>query len=294
MGRQIRLGEKTVGEGCNPYFIAEIGINHNGDLGVAKRLIDASFAIGWDCVKFQKRTPDIAVPESQKNVMRSTPWGEMTYLEYKKRIEFGKEEYDYINKYCKEKPISWTASPWDIPSLEFLLNYDIPFIKLASATNGSTELIKKACASGKPIIMSTGMSTQEELDKAVDLLERFSNGNYALLHTNSVYPAPIDELNLKYIQTLKNRYGCVVGYSGHEQNLEPTVAAVTLGADIVERHVTLSHDMWGTDQKASLEINAMYLLYRRCRDIKLMLGDGEKKLEEDELQVRKKLRVEER
>ncbi len=292
MAKQISLGNMLVGDGCDPYFIAEIGINHNGDIQVAKRLIDASFAIGWSCVKFQKRTPDIAVPESQKNVMRSTPWGEMTYLEYKKRIEFGKEEYDYIDKYCREKPISWTASPWDIPSLEFLLSYDIPFIKLASATNGSIELIKKACESGKPIIMSTGMSTQEELDKAVDLLERYSDGNYALLHTNSVYPAPIDELNLKYIQTLKKRYGCVVGYSGHEQNLEPTVAAVTLGADIVERHVTLSHDMWGTDQKASLEINAMYLLYRRCRDIKQMLGDGNKKLEEDELAVRKKLRVE--
>lgn len=292
MAKQISLGNMLVGDGCDPYFIAEIGINHNGDIQVAKRLIDASFAIGWSCVKFQKRTPDIAVPESQKNVMRSTPWGEMTYLEYKKRIEFGKEEYDYIDKYCREKPISWTASPWDIPSLEFLLSYDIPFIKLASATNGSIELIKKACESGKPIIMSTGMSTQEELDKAVDLLERYSDGNYALLHTNSVYPAPIDELNLKYIQTLKKRYGCVVGYSGHEQNLEPTVAAVTLGADIVERHVTLSHDMWGTDQKASLEINAMYLLYRRCRDIKQMLGDGDKKLEEDELAVRKKLRVE--
>ena len=292
MAKQICLGNRLVGDGCDPYFIAEIGINHNGDLQVAKRLIDASFAIGWDCVKFQKRTPDIAVPESQKSVMRSTPWGEMTYLEYKKRIEFGKEEYDYIDKYCREKPLSWTASPWDIPSLEFLLNYDIPFIKLASATNGSNELIKKACESGKPIIMSTGMSTQEELDKAVDLLERYSDGNFALLHTNSVYPAPIDELNLKYIQTLKKRYGCVVGYSGHEQNLEPTVAAVTLGADIVERHVTLSHDMWGTDQKASLEINAMYLLYRRCIDIKQMLGDGEKKLKDDEMAVRKKLRVE--
>ncbi len=291
MSNVIRLGDKLVGDGYEPYFIAEIGINHNGDLNIAKRLIDASYAIGWDCVKFQKRTPDIAVPETQKKVMRSTPWGEMTYLDYKKKIEFGKNEYDYIDKYCKEKPIHWTASPWDIPSLEFILQYDIPFIKLASATNGNTEIIKRACESGKSIIMSTGMCTQEELDKSVDILERYSNGNYALLHTNSVYPAPIDSLNLKYIQTLKNRYNCVVGYSGHEQNLEPTVAAVTLGADIVERHVTLSHDMWGTDQKASLEINAMYMLYHRCIDINTILGDGEKKFEENEQQVRKKLRV---
>lgn len=292
MSKCIQLGNRIVGDGQRPYFIAEIGINHNGDLNIAKRLIDASYAIGWDCVKFQKRTPDLAVPEEQKNVPRQTPWGEMTYLEYKKRIEFGKEEYDYIDSYCKEKPIYWSASPWDIPSLEFLLQYEIPFIKLASATNGNIDLIKRACESGKPILMSTGMSTQEELDKAVSALEDYSNGNYALLHTNSVYPAPVDQLNLKYIQTLKKRYGCVVGYSGHEQNLEPTVAAVTLGADIVERHVTLSHDMWGTDQKASLEINAMYMLYHRCIDIKKMMGDGEKKLEEDELKVRKKLRVE--
>ena len=292
MGTEINLGGRMVGEGYDPYFIAEIGINHNGDLNVAKRLIDASYAIGWDCVKFQKRTPDLCVPEDQKNVMRQTPWGEMSYLEYKKRIEFGREEYDYIDEYCKEKPIFWSASPWDMPSLEFLLQYNIPFIKLASATNGNIELIKKACASGKPILMSTGMSTQEELDRAVSTLEDFSSGNYALLHTNSVYPAPIDELNLKYIQTLKERYKCVVGYSGHEHNLEPTVAAVTLGADIVERHVTLSHDMWGTDQKASLEINAMFMLYHRCIDIKKMMGDGRKKLGEDEMKVRKKLRVE--
>ena len=292
MSDQIKLGSKIVGDGEEPYFIAEIGINHNGDINVAKRLIDASYAIGWDCVKFQKRTPDIAVPDSQKNVMRSTPWGEMTYLEYKKRIEFEKSEYDYIDDYCKEKPISWTASPWDMPSLEFLLNYDVPFIKLASAANGNIELIKAACKSGKPILMSTGMCTQEELDKAVSVLEDYSNGEYALMHTNSVYPAPIDNLNLRYITTLKERYNCVVGYSGHEQNLEPTVAAVTLGANIIERHVTLSHNMWGTDQKASLEINAMFMLYHRCIDIIKMMGDGEKKLEEDELAVRKKLRVE--
>ena len=292
MGDTLNLGGRIVGDGYNPYFIAEIGINHNGELSIAKRLIDASFAIGWDCVKFQKRTPDIAVPDAQKGVVRQTPWGEMSYLDYKKRIEFGLEEYDYIDRYCKEKPIAWSASPWDIPSLDFLIQYDIPFIKLASATNGNMELIKKACKTGKPILMSTGMSTQEELDKAVSALENYSDGNYALLHTNSVYPAPIDGLNLRYIQTLKERYKCVVGYSGHEQNLEPTVAAVTLGASIIERHVTLSHDMWGTDQKASLEINAMYMLYHRCIDIGLMLGDGQKKLGEDELKVRKKLRIE--
>ncbi len=286
----INLNGTIVDENSKPYFIAEIGINHNGDINIAKRLIDASFAIGWNCAKFQKREPDIAVPEAQKGVMRDTPWGQMTYLEYKKRIEFGKEEYDLIDRYCKEKPISWTASPWDMPSLEFLLQYDIPFLKMASATNGNEELLKEACKSGKPIIMSTGMCTQEELDSSVDLLEKYSDGNYILMHTNSTYPSANDKLNLRYIQTLKDRYHCLVGYSGHEQNIEPTVAAVTLGAKVIERHVTLDHDLWGTDQKASLEIAAMSMVYKRSMSILDTLGTGEKTLDEDEQKVRAKLR----
>lgn len=288
--QEIKLGERTINAGSMPYFIAEIGINHNGDLQIAKRLIDASFAIGWDCVKFQKRDPDIAVPESQKNVERDTPWGRMTYLEYKKRIEFGKREYDIIDEYCNYKPVSWTASPWDIPSLEFLLQYDVPYIKLASASNGNVELIKAACKSGKPLLVSTGMCTQEELDRTVSILENESKGNYILLHTNSAYPAIGAHLNLKYINTLQKRYNCIVGYSGHEQNLEPTVLAVALGAKVIERHITLSHDMWGTDQKASLEINAMYMLYQRCMSILSTMGSGEKELFEEEKMVREKLR----
>ena len=288
--KKIYLGGYEVSEDSTPYFIAEIGINHNGDIQNAKRLIDAAFAIGWNCVKFQKRTPEIAVPEAQKGVMRETPWGTMTYLDYKKHIEFGKEEYDYIDSYCREKPIVWTASPWDMPSLEFLLEYDIPFLKMASATNGNFEMLKAACKSGKPVIMSTGMCTQEELDSAVSVLEDYSNGNYILLHTNSTYPADPATLNLNYIKTLRERYDCLVGYSGHEQNLEPTVLAAGLGAKVIERHVTLSHDMWGTDQKASLEINAMYMLYRRCMSIVESLGTGEKTLDEQERKVREKLR----
>ncbi|MBP5609241.1 MAG: N-acetylneuraminate synthase family protein [Lachnospiraceae bacterium] len=152
--QKIMLGDFELGDNSVPYFIAEIGINHNGDMQIAKRLMDASFAIGWNCVKFQKREPDIAVPEAQKNVMRDTPWGQMTYLDYKKHVEFGKAEYDEIDRYCREKPLAWTASPWDMPSLEFLMEYDIPFIKLASAANGNEELIKAACSYKKPIIMS--------------------------------------------------------------------------------------------------------------------------------------------
>ena len=287
---KIMLGNFELGDNPIPYFIAEIGINHNGDLQIAKKLIDAAFCTNWHCVKFQKRTPEIAVPEAQKNVPRETPWGTMTYLEYKKRIEFGKEEYDYIDGYCKEKPIAWTASPWDEPSLDFLMQYDLPFIKVASAGNGNPELLKAVCRTGKPIIMSDGMSTQEELDQAVSILEDHSNGDYVLLHTNSTYPAEVQNLNLSYINTLKERYHCIVGYSGHEQSLEPSVVAAVLGAKVIERHVTLTHDLWGTDQKASLEVNAMHLLYRRCMDIYRMKGDGVKHMDEAEIKVRKKLK----
>lgn len=288
--QKILLGNYTVNEKAFPYVIAEIGINHNGDLQIAKKLIDAANACGWNCIKFQKREPDIAVPEAQKGVMRDTPWGRITYLEYKKKVEFGQGEYDYIDTYCKEKPIAWTASPWDIPSLEFLLQYDVPFIKIASASNADRELLGLACRSGKPLLVSTGMSTLEEIDTMVDFLEKHSDGNYILMHTNSAYPAPMDELNLRMIKTLKDRYGCIVGYSGHEYDLEPTVVAASLGAKVIERHVTLDHNMWGTDHSASLTVPAMAMLQGRMKDVLLMLGDGKKTITDKEKEVRKKLR----
>lgn len=275
---------------ADTYLIAEIGINHNGDLQIAKKLIDGANAANWNAVKFQKREPDIAVPEAQKSVMRDTPWGRMTYLEYKKHVEFGKDEYNYIDKYCREKPIDWSASPWDLPSLEFLLDYDIPFIKIASATITNDELLSKAARSGKTIVMSTGMSTWEEIDHAVAILERYADGGYVLMHTNSTYPAPDDSLNLNMIRTLKERYNCPVGYSGHEQGLEPTVMACVLGACVIERHVTLDHDMWGTDQAASLTLHAMDMLQRRVRNVRKILGDGKRSLSEAELAVKKRLR----
>ncbi len=287
---EIYIGDYKIDENTKPYLIAEIGINHNGDLQIAKKLIDAANSCGWNAVKFQKREPDIAVPEEQKSVMRDTPWGRMTYLEYKKRIEFGKEEYDYIDKYCKEKPIDWTASPWDIPSLEFLLQYDIPFIKIASATMTHDEILIKSAQSGKAIVLSTGMSEIKEIDHAVDIMEKYSDGNYVLMHTNSVYPAEHKDLNLYVIKTFKERYHCVVGYSGHEQDLEPTVVAVTLGAKVIERHITLSHEMWGTDQKASLEVAAMGMLAGRVRTISDMMGNGVRTVNDAEREVRKKLR----
>ncbi|MBE6101413.1 MAG: N-acetylneuraminate synthase [Selenomonas ruminantium] len=288
--KEIMLRETVVSNYSKPYLIAEIGINHNGDLQIAKKLIDGANAAGWDAVKFQKREPDIAVPESQKSVIRDTPWGRMTYLEYKKHVEFGKREYDYIDRYCLEKPIGWSASPWDMPSLEFLLHYDIPFIKIASATLTNDELLTKAAQSGRTVIMSTGMSTWEEIDHAVDILEQYADGGYVLMHTNSTYPAPDDSLNLNMIGTLKKRYNCPVGYSGHEQGLEPTVMACVLGACVIERHVTLDHDMWGTDQAASLTLHAMDMLQRRVRNVRKILGDGNRTLSEAELAVKKKLR----
>lgn len=288
--QEIILGDVRINKNSKPYFIAEIGINHNGEIQIAKKLIDAAYATGWDCVKFQKRTPEIAVPEMQKNKQKSTPWGNMTYLEYKKRIEFGKDEYDYIDKYCIEKPILWTASAWDIPSLEFLLSYDIPFIKIASALNQDSEMIKLAGQSGKPILLSTGMSTLEDIDHSVELLEKYADGNYILMHTNSVYPTPYTQLNIRMVQTLNQRYHCLVGYSGHEENLEPSVIAAAMGAKVIERHVTLSHDMWGSDQKASLEIHAMDLLHKRIDNIEEILGDGIKRLSEEEMEKRISLR----
>jgi len=272
-----------------PYFIAEIGINHNGDLEIAKKLIDAAFACQWDCIKFQKREPDICVPKDQKNKPKETPWGKMTYLEYKKRMEFGKKEYDYIDQYCKEKPIDWTTSVWDLPSLEFILNYDVPFIKIPSAKLTEKELLIEAVKSGKPLLVSTGMSTIKEIDQAVEILEKYAS-QYALMHCNSAYPASPGELNINCVKTLRQRYKCPIGYSGHEYNLEPSVYAVVLEAKIIERHITLDHNMWGTDQSSSLEISAMDLLRKRIKDINKVLGDGQKRITEKEKEVRKKLR----
>lgn len=288
----IKLGNTVVSNDTHAYLIAEIGINHNGDMQIVKRLIDSAFACNWDCVKFQKRVPELAVPEDQKSVMRDTPWGRMTYLDYKKHIELTKEDYDYIDRYCREKPISWTASPWDMPSLEFLHQYDVPFIKIASATLTNTELIKKACEFEIPIVLSTGMSMMDEVDKAVDTLEKYSNGDYILMHTNSAYPSPANELNLNCIKTLKERYNCLVGYSGHEYDINPTVIAAMVGANVIERHITVDHNMWGTDQKSSLEVRGMDYVSRRIRAIDTYLGDGVISVTELEKPIRKKLRVE--
>ncbi len=272
-----------------PYFVGEIGINHNGDLGIAKKLIDAVNACNWNCAKFQKRDPDKAVPEHQKSVPCDTPWGHMTYLEYKRRVELSKSDYDDIDRYCREKPLDWTASIWDMNSLQFLLDYDVPFLKIPSAMLTKHELVSEAASSGRPLVVSTGMSDLKEVDQAINLI--MSKGvKPVVLHTNSSYPTPRAELNLSLIPFLKERYGCVVGYSGHEPDLEPTVLAVSLGAMVVERHITLSHDMWGTDQKSSLEVLAMDILRKRCREIDVMMGTTVKQVTPSEVEIRRKLR----
>jgi N-acetylneuraminate synthase len=279
-----------VGDDQPIFMIAEIGLNHNGELGIAKKLIDAAFACNWHCVKFQKRTPEICVPEPQKNVIRETPWGKMTYLEYRHRVEFGENEYSYIDHYCREKPIFWSSSVWDLPSLKFICRYDVPFIKIPSAKLVEKDLLRAAAEMGKPIILSTGMSTVEEIDAAVTMLDELLPESYALMHTNSTYPTPPEDLNLLTIKFLKERYGCVIGYSGHEYDLEPTVIAVALGARIIERHVTLDHNMWGSDHHASLEVHAMDLLHKRLKQVPIIMGDGVKRLTDNEIQIRKKLR----
>lgn len=288
--KEVKIGTICIGDAHPVYLIAEIGINHNGDMQVAKKLIDASFACNWDCVKFQKRDPEVCVPEHQKNVLRDTPWGRITYLAYRYKVEFGAPEYDFIDRYCREKPIAWAASPWDIPSLNFLMKYNVPFIKIPSAKLAEKEFLEESAKSGKTVILSTGMSTVEEIDSAVNILEKHSKGNYLLMYTNSTYPTPPADINLRVIPYLQQRYGCIIGYSGHEYDLEPTVIAVALGARIIERHVTLSHAMWGSDHAASLEIHAMDMLAKRIKEVNVVLGDGVKKLTEKELEVRKKLR----
>ena len=281
------------------HIIAEIGINHNGDLNIAKKLIDVAVLSGCDSVKFQKRNPDVCVPEHQKSVMRDTPWGKMTYLDYKYKVEFGHDEYDEIERYCELKGIEWSASPWDMDSLEFLDQYDLPYIKIPSAMLTNKELIIAARNTGKKVILSTGMSTWREIEEANGWLinggkilnfDEPGNKNYALLHCNSQYPAPLEELNLSAIKTLKERFFCEVGYSGHEVRLGTSVAAVYLGATIIERHITLDRTMWGTDHLSSVEPQGLIKLVKGIRELETSFGDGKLGCSSGELEIAKKLR----
>jgi N-acetylneuraminate synthase len=227
------------------------------------------------------------VPEHQKGKIRETPWGTMTYLDYKYKVEFEKDEYDEIDRYCSEKNIQWSASPWDIDSLNFLMEYDIPWLKVPSAMITNEELMKACAATGKKIIFSTGMSTYEEIDQAVEWLQ---GSDIVMLHCNSTYPAPLEDLNLSCIKTLKQKYDCEVGYSGHEFRLGTTVAAVYLGATYLERHITLDRTMWGSDHMCSVEPQGLIKLVKGVRELETAYGDGIKTVTEGELGPRKKLR----
>ena len=287
MTNKVSVGKKAIGAGEPVYIIAEIGINHNGDIEIAKQLMDVAVETGCDAVKFQKRTPEICVPEEQKSIPRETPWGSMTYFEYKKRIEFEQPEYEQIDAYAKKIGIDWFASPWDVPSVDFLEGFHVPCQKIASACLTDSELLTAVNKTKTTTILSTGMSSIEEIDKAVSLL---NNVPLAIAQATSTYPAEASELNLRAIQTFAEKYKVPVGYSGHERGLQVTIAAVALGATFIERHITLDRSMWGTDHSASLEPEGLKKLVRDIRIIELALGDGKKKVYDSEIPIRAKLR----
>jgi N-acetylneuraminate synthase len=287
MGNEVSLGGRLVGDGHPTYIIAEIGLNHNGDIQIAKQLIDIAAVFGCDAVKFQKRTPELCVPKDQQNVMRDTPWGRMTYLEYRYKVEFGLEEYRQIDAHCKEKGIHWFASCWDEPSVDFMEQFDPPCYKVASASLTDDALLKKKIATGRPIICSSGMSTMEEIEHAVSL---FPRERLILLHATSTYPCKPSEINLRMINTLREKFQVPVGYSGHETGLQISIAAAALGAAAIERHITLDRTMWGSDQAASLEPSGLQRLVRDIRVVEQALGDGVKKVYESELPIKAKLR----
>ena len=287
MPKTIKIGNKLVGEGQPTFFIAEIGINHNGDISNAKRLIDVAVMAGCDAVKFQKRNPEKAVPPEYKNVIRETPWGLMSYLEYRYKVEFGYEEYEEIDRYCKEKGILWLASCWDEDSIEFIEQFEPPCYKVASASLTDHALLDRFHATKRPIILSTGMSTMEEIETAVD---RLGTERLLIAHSTSTYPCPPEQLNLRMIPTLQEKFACPTGYSGHEVGLQTTYSAVTIGAAFVERHITLDRAMWGSDQAASVEPWGLMRLVRDIRVIEIALGDGQKQIYESEMAARSKLR----
>ena len=278
------------------YMIAECGINYAfGDdkskfVDNLKQLIDMAVVCGCDCIKIQKRNPDKAVPEHQKNVEKIVPWRQekTTYLQYKHDIELSKEDYDEIDTYCRARDIKWTASVWDLDSLEFICKYDVPFIKIPSALLTHTELLRACKASGKKVYLSTGMSTESEVNAAVETL---GDSLDVLFHCNSSYPAKDNELNLSYLTMMKLNYPNVrIGYSGHEEGISACIVAKVMGAEVFERHITLSRSMWGTDQAASIVFDQLYKLRRDLDKVNDWIGLPIKKVQDSEKPIRVKLR----
>jgi N-acetylneuraminate synthase len=288
LNRLRYIGDRPVGPDHPVFVTAEIGINHNGSLEDALALIDVAAQSGCDAVKFQKRTPELCVPPEQRTFERDTPWGRMTYLAYRHRVELGQEEYEAIGRYCASRGIGWFASPWDVPSVDFLELFDPPAHKIASACLTDDDLLRRVRETQRTVILSTGMSTPEQIRHAVGVLGR---ERLILCHTTSSYPAPPEELNLRMIHTLMHAYPDVpIGYSGHEIGLQTTVAAVAMGACFVERHITLDRASWGSDQAASVEPGGLTRLVRDIRTVEAALGDGVKRVYDSELPVLRKLR----
>jgi N-acetylneuraminate synthase len=287
MPETIEVGGRPVGPGHPVFVIAEIGINHNGDLEIAKELIDIAIVAGCDAVKFQKRTPVLCVPLEQRDVTRETPWGVMTYLEYRERIEFGLLEYAEIDRYCADRGIQWFTSSWDPLSVDFIEQFDPICYKVASASLTDDELLDRLVETGRPLILSTGMSTMEEIRGAV---KKLPADRLLVAHSTSTYPCKPEELNLRMIESLRQEFGCPIGYSGHEVGLQTTVAAVALGANFVERHITIDRAMWGSDQAASVEPGGILRLVRDIRIVEAAVGDGVKHLYDSELPSRARLR----
>ena len=284
----VSIGSRVIGGGRPAYVIAEIGLNHNGDVDVAKRLIDVAADAGADAVKFQKRTPEIATPEHMRDMPRETPWGTMSYLDYRRRVEFDRDKYIEISDHAMLRGLEWFASPWDEPSVEFLEDLGVHAHKVASASITDIGLLRALRDTGKTIILSTGMSTIDQIDAAIEVV---GTDHLLLMHATSTYPMEPEEANLKMIPVLRDRYpGVPVGYSGHERGLQISVAAVALGAVAVERHITLDRTMWGSDHAASLEPTGLAHLVRDIRIIEQALGDGVKRVYPGELAPMAKLR----
>jgi N-acetylneuraminate synthase len=272
----VTIGSRVIGGGRPAYVIAEIGLNHNGDVELAKQLIDVAADAGADAVKFQKRTPEISTPVHMRDTLRETPWGTMTYLEYRYRVEFTREQYIEVSDHALLRGLDWFASPWDLPSVHFLEDLNVVAHKIASASVTDIPLLEAVRATGKPVILSTGMSTSEQIDAAIEVL---GTDRLVLLHATSTYPMEPEEANLRVIPALRDRYpGVPVGYSGHERGLQISVAAVALGAVAVERHITLDRTMWGSDHAASLEPTGLAHLIRDIRIVEQALGDGVKRV----------------
>lgn len=288
MAREVRLGDRFIGDGQPAYIIAEIGINHNGDVEIAKRIIDAAVHAGADAVKFQKRMPVVSTPPEQQKQMRDTPWGYISYLEYRQHVELGLPEYREIDLYCRQKGISWLASVWDEPSVDFMQQFETPAYKVPSASLTDHALLKYVRKAGRPVILSTGMSTMQQIRKAVRVV---GEEDLVIMHCTSTYPCEPEELNLRMVQTLRQEFPhSAIGYSGHEVGLVPSAVAVALGACMVERHVTLDRAMWGSDQAASVEPGGFERLVKYIRVTESSLGDGVKRVYESEKSSMSRLR----